>query len=287
MREPAEAKYQETLKQQEEAEPQRQAESISGKRFKDLTRESSTTQYQEDDLSSEKGTDYIRLRDLLKKGAWKEADQETYLLMLFAMSKKERKEIKSESILKIPSSDLRTIDRLWVKYSNGKFGFSVQQQIYVECGAKLDGSYPSGEILLSFLDRIAWQKNGKYVLYDQLNFDINAPYGHLPRVASMFTYSWNAFEIGIFSPLVLRLSESQQQELQESSSSSSDQVLRFAESQKQALQENSPFPSDKGDLNSEKDIDYTRLQDLLKAGKWDEADLETSFVMRGYFILIE
>ena len=31
-----------------------------------------------------------------------------------------------------PCDDLRTIDQLWVHYSNGKFGFSVQKKIYMD-----------------------------------------------------------------------------------------------------------------------------------------------------------
>ncbi|CCQ59603.1 GUN4 domain-containing protein, partial [Crocosphaera watsonii] len=31
-----------------------------------------------------------------------------------------------------PCEDLRIIDQLWVKYSNGQFGFSVQKQIYMD-----------------------------------------------------------------------------------------------------------------------------------------------------------
>lgn len=40
-----------------------------------------------------------------------------------------------------------------------------------------------------------------------------------------------------------------------------------------------PSPSDKKELRSEKGVDYTRLQDLLKAGQWKEADRETAVRM--------
>jgi hypothetical protein len=42
----------------------------------------------EDALQSEKGVDYIRLRDLLKAGRWKEADEETAHRMLEAVERK-------------------------------------------------------------------------------------------------------------------------------------------------------------------------------------------------------
>ncbi|MEM8545941.1 MAG: GUN4 domain-containing protein, partial [Cyanobacteria bacterium P01_H01_bin.119] len=68
-----------------------------------------------------------------------------------------------------PCADLQTIDRLWVKYSNGQFGFSVQKRIYVECGAQLDGQYPGDKVWNEFCRRVGWM-NGKnsYVSYSDL-----------------------------------------------------------------------------------------------------------------------
>jgi hypothetical protein len=41
-----------------------------------------------------------------------------------------------ESIEKFPCTDLGTIDQLWVKYSYGRFGFSVQKRIWESVGGK-------------------------------------------------------------------------------------------------------------------------------------------------------
>ncbi|BAY20996.1 hypothetical protein NIES2100_07400 [Calothrix sp. NIES-2100] len=79
----------------------------------------------EDDLSSEKGVDYSKLRDLLAAGNWKDADMETYRVMIQALGKNEGDYFESEELLNFPCPDLRTIDRLWVKYSNGHFGFKI------------------------------------------------------------------------------------------------------------------------------------------------------------------
>jgi hypothetical protein len=43
---------------------------------------------QTDDLSSEKGINYTRLRDLLAAQEWEEADEETYEVMIKAVGKK-------------------------------------------------------------------------------------------------------------------------------------------------------------------------------------------------------
>jgi len=42
--------------------------------------------------------------------------------------------LRTEDIDNFPCEDLRTIDQLWVKYSNGRFGFSVQKRIYQSLG---------------------------------------------------------------------------------------------------------------------------------------------------------
>jgi hypothetical protein len=77
--------------------------------------------------------------------------------------------LRMEDIERFPCQDLRAIDQLWVKYSNGHFGFSVQKKIYVECGAKLDGEYPGDEIWRKFGHRVGWCKNGQWLDYNDLN----------------------------------------------------------------------------------------------------------------------
>ncbi|ASC73465.1 GUN4 domain containing transcriptional regulator [Halomicronema hongdechloris C2206] len=128
-----------------------------------------------DDLSSEKGIDYTHLRDLLAAGDWKAADQETADRMLDAMGKSSWGNVPSKDLLNFPCADLKTIDRLWVKYSQGQFGFSVQKDIYVECGAKLDGEYPGDAIWGTFCDRIGWRRGGQYISYSDGIFDTSAP----------------------------------------------------------------------------------------------------------------
>lgn len=130
-------------------------------------------------LTSEKGVDYTRLRDLLKTGQWKEADKETADRMLEAMAKDRWDNVASSDLLNFPCADLRTIDGLWVTCSGGRFGFSVQKEIYVECGASLDVEYPGDEIWEAFLDRVGWRVSGSYIYYSY-NFDTSAPLGHLP-----------------------------------------------------------------------------------------------------------
>jgi hypothetical protein len=90
-----------------------------------------------DDLSSERGIDYTNLRNLLKVGKWKEADQETLTLMLRAVNREHQDYLNIESVENFPCADLYTIDNLWSKYSLGQFGFSLQKEIWRKVGGEL------------------------------------------------------------------------------------------------------------------------------------------------------
>jgi hypothetical protein len=133
----------------------------------------------QDDLSSEKGIHYTRLRDLLAAGNWKEADTETYRVMLQAVGKKDGDWFTDDELLNFPCTDLRTIDRLWVKYSNGKFGFSVQKEIYLSVGGKPDGRYYA-EAWEKYCEVVGWKVEGSYIEYLEVTFNTSAK-GHLPK----------------------------------------------------------------------------------------------------------
>ncbi len=119
-----------------------------------------------------------KLRDLLAAGKWKEADQETANVMLKVAGREKEGWLDRESIEKFPCEDLRTIDQLWVKYSNGRFGFSVQKHIWLEVGGKL-GEYDQ-QIWENFCDRVGWRVNNKWLYYSDQTFSPNAAGGHLP-----------------------------------------------------------------------------------------------------------
>ncbi len=143
------------------------------------------------ELKSEKGVDYTKLRDLLKARKWKEADQETYKVMLEVANRVSERWLRVEDIDNFPCDDLRTIDQLWVHYSNGKFGFSVQKKIYVD---ELGGTRDYNEkIWCEYCDRVGWREGGSYVSYSDLTFELldTTPVGHLPY----FTFELRYYRI--------------------------------------------------------------------------------------------
>ncbi|WP_410172243.1 GUN4 domain-containing protein [Dolichospermum planctonicum] len=143
----------------------------------------------EGELKSSCGMDYRKLRDYLAQGKWKEANEETKRVML-AVAKREKEGWLNEgNIDNFPCEDLRTIDQLWVKYSGGKFGFSVQKRIYQGFGGTRE--YNS-DIWEKFGDKVGWRKGGNWLYYKDKNerwlyykditFDKKAPEGHLPML---------------------------------------------------------------------------------------------------------
>ena len=154
----------------------------------------------DDELRSERGIDYRKLRELLTAGKWNEADYETLAIMLkvcrrenesWLQVKNQVKDIgeflekfpclspgwlRVKDIKKFPCTDLSTIDQLWVTYSKGRFGFSVQKRIYdaIAYHSIIDAY----EI---FLGRVAWRMENPQTSFRlHRMFSLDAPEGHLP-----------------------------------------------------------------------------------------------------------
>lgn len=135
------------------------------------------------------GVDYAHLETLLKAGKWKEADQETAKQMCQIMGRQSKGWLQIEDIEQFPCADLRTIDQLWVKHSNGKFGFSVQKKIWDECGSptKYNKHWEK------FGEAVGWHSKGleaSVISYDEITFDISASQGHLPCLLGVGFEGW-------------------------------------------------------------------------------------------------
>ncbi|MEH2252023.1 GUN4 domain-containing protein [Nostoc sp.] len=182
---------QEAERLQRQQEEQEQADRLQRQREQEKANKLRLQQQSTgNDLLSEKGVDYTRLRDILKAGNWKKADQETLAVILKASDREQEGWLDSKSIDNFPCTDLRTIDQLWVKYSDGHFGFSVQKRIWESVGKDYE----------KFGASIGWQKgiffNKEWLEYSDLTFTINSPQGHLPT-ANEFKVRFNTFTFSL------------------------------------------------------------------------------------------
>ena len=116
-----------------------------------------------DPLHSNLGLDYRQLQELLQAGRWREADLVTKSLIqtILQVSLQENSNF---------CKDFYVLNYLWVKYSNGHFGFSVQRKIWTQCGGDAE----------TFGKMVGWYANSSWQLEKRLDFSLNAPVGHLP-----------------------------------------------------------------------------------------------------------
>jgi serine/threonine-protein kinase len=103
--------------------------------------------------------------------------------------------LRNEDIDKFPCEDLRTIDQLWVKYSNGRFGFSVQKRIYQSLGGtrSLDE-----KVWEAFGDQVGWRVGGSWLYHEYLKFNMTAPVGHLPGASCLVVGVDKVWFSGVF-----------------------------------------------------------------------------------------
>ena len=128
-------------------------------------------------LVSAKGVDYRKLHDLLKAKKWKEADEETDRVILKVVRRELEGWLRYEDAQNFSCQDLGMIDKLWVKYSNGEFGISVQEQIYHNLGGTKEYNL---EVWKKFGDKVGWRQKGEWLNYTELTSLEEHYSGHLP-----------------------------------------------------------------------------------------------------------
>ena len=121
-------------------------------------------------LISAAGIDYRNLCGLLVVQRWQAADRETGQLLCQAAGKTSGLYLSGSDIRRCDCEDWKILDALWRRYSQGRFGFSIQVQIYQQVGK----DYPQ------FCQRLGWPIHNPASLEDALHFSLSAPVGHLP-----------------------------------------------------------------------------------------------------------
>jgi hypothetical protein len=124
-------------------------------------------------LKSDCGIDYSELQTLLVKQEFEIADRLTVQKMceVAGDTALQRKWLYFTDIDNFPVTDLQTINNLWVIYSEGKFGFSVQKEIWLGCGKNWDNLWT----------KIGWKSGNNWTRYPgSFTWSLEAPKGHLP-----------------------------------------------------------------------------------------------------------
>lgn len=136
-------------------------------------------------LPSDVGMDYIPLATMLATGQLLEADQFTRDALITLAGSKDagRNFVYWTEVKKIPSTDLATIERLWNRFSGGKFGYSVQKRKWKQ----------SKENFEFFCKKIGWttsdgdvERKKRWFGASEFTYDVKkAPEGHLPLTSAL------------------------------------------------------------------------------------------------------
>jgi hypothetical protein len=124
-------------------------------------------------LPAEAKVDYGPLQASLLQQAFQEADRLTLanLCELAGERAMARKWVYFTEVQEFPLIDIQTIDRLWLIYSEGKFGFSVQRRLWLSLGKNWERLWP----------RLGWKEENLWTRYPNgFTWDLSAPDGHLP-----------------------------------------------------------------------------------------------------------
>lgn len=124
--------------------------------------------------------DYRELQGSLVGGNWRQADEITWAAVRQLLGKTPDSYLFPSEIDRLPWADLKIIDQLWVKHSRGRFGFSVQVNLYRSLG----------EDYGSFCDRVGWPKDNGRDRQAIWQFTTTAPIGHLPSRRGLGGQNW-------------------------------------------------------------------------------------------------
>jgi hypothetical protein len=121
------------------------------------------------------GIDYGTLQNHLVEQTFEQADRLTsaYLRQLAGPDAERRGYVYYSEVDSMPAADLESLDRLWLVYSRGRFGFSVQGRLLKACGGRWEQLWP----------RLGWKSDGVWTRYPgSFIWTLEAPEGHMPLV---------------------------------------------------------------------------------------------------------
>lgn len=120
---------------------------------------------------------YNHLRTELAAQEWRKANDITKSILFKIALKEEIGFLSSEDIKTVPYQDLYALNKLWLEYSNRRFGLTVQKHLLQQSDYE------------SFIKQTGWNVDNSWLEYEDLQFNLNAPEGHLPYFGEYF---WKA-----------------------------------------------------------------------------------------------
>jgi hypothetical protein len=126
-------------------------------------------------VQSQAGIDHGPLQRHLMRQEFEAADRLTSdcLRQLAGPDAVRRGYVYYSEVAAMPAVDLDSLDRLWVAYSRGRFGFSVQGRLLRSCRGQWEQLWP----------RLGWKRDGVWTRYPRaFTWSLEAPEGHMPLI---------------------------------------------------------------------------------------------------------
>ncbi|MBD2510653.1 AAA-like domain-containing protein [Nostoc muscorum FACHB-395] len=138
---------------------------------------------------------YTPIQKLLEAKDWKKADEETYRLMTQKVGKKGIQILVRSDFENFPLEDLYVVNALWEKYSDAKFGFRRQKEIWLQSGSIGQARLAP---VIKFWQTVGWISEGELeeIELNEINYQLQqekTPDGYLPTTGLRFQ------EVSLFS----------------------------------------------------------------------------------------
>lgn len=132
---------------------------------------------------------YETLHEQLASQQWFDADKETVTLIAAIAGVSDLEDLSPRDIRSFSCGELQVIDRLWTTYSDGRFGFTVQLQVYQNLGGTLETTIGEDQSLIQqWGATLGWRSGAteqnpggdRWRKCDELDFSLSAPKGCHP-----------------------------------------------------------------------------------------------------------
>ena len=126
-------------------------------------------------VNSAAGVSYGPLQEALAGMSFEDADRITSSLLrqLAGPGAEQRGYVYYSEVPAMSGVDLQSLDRLWLVYSQGRFGFTVQARLLKACQGRWEALWP----------KLGWKSGGIWTRYPgSFQWSLSAPEGHMPLI---------------------------------------------------------------------------------------------------------